>query len=132
MKLLCTLVLTLFTVNILSAQDLTNIKGTVLSANDESPLLGATVRLISLKDTTVVKGAYADRAGLFKVKDVPLGAYRLSITYVGYRKLESTTFVRSTTDNLGTFRLNIDTINNTAVQVEANAIRAEVRGDTVD
>lgn len=122
----------LISANLLSAQELTDVRGKVVDTDDDSPLVGATVRLISVKDTSIVKGAFADREGAFKVKDVPLGAYKISITYVGYRKQESTTFIRSNTSTLGTYRLKRDTVNNREVQVEGMAIRAEVRGDTID
>ncbi|MCX6140325.1 MAG: outer membrane beta-barrel protein [Candidatus Kapabacteria bacterium] len=132
MKFLAFLAIVIFSSNILSAQELTDVRGKVFGIDDDTPLVGATVRLISAKDTTIVKGAFADREGVFKIKDIPVGAYRLSITYVGYSKLESTTFVRSSRSDLGSYRLKRDTSNNREVQVEGVAIRAEVRGDTVD
>jgi hypothetical protein len=88
--------------------------------------------MVSIKDSTVAKGAYAERDGGFSIKDVPFGAYKLSISAIGFRKLESTVFVREGKADVGVFRLQVDTVRASAINVEATAIRMEVKGDTMD
>lgn len=114
-----------------TAQDVT-IRGKVVSADDTSPLPSATVRFTSMKDTSVVRGSYTERDGSFSIKNMPVGSWKLSISYVGYQKLESTQFVRESRSDLGTFRLRRDTVSGKAVEVEATAVRMEVKGDTMD
>ena len=94
-----------------------NIKGTVVQASDASPVLGAAIRFVSLKDSTVTRGGYSERDGKFTIKDVPLGAYKLSVSAIGFRKLESTVFVREGKPDVGTFRLQQDTVRAAAINV---------------
>ncbi|MBM4179243.1 MAG: TonB-dependent receptor [Ignavibacteria bacterium] len=109
-----------------------NVKGRALQSGDASPLPGATVRFVSVKDTTFIRRSYTERDGGFSIKDMPLGAYKLNISAVGFRKLESTVFVRDGKGDLGVFRLQQDTVRGAELNVEATAIRMEVKGDTMD
>ncbi|MEN9795371.1 MAG: hypothetical protein RLZZ150_348, partial [Bacteroidota bacterium] len=116
----------------LYAQDPITLRGSVFDAADDTPLVGATVRLTSAKDSSVVKGAFAERSGEFRIKDVVPGPYRMTITYVGYKKLEQTVFARESRANIGTFKLQRDTVKNREVNVEGMAVRVEVKGDTTE
>lgn len=131
MKHLVALHLLLFTMLPLSAQDVT-VRGKTVDAADASPLPGATIRMVFAKDSSIVRGSYTERDGSFKIKDLPAGAWKMTITYVGYRKLESMQFVREARPDLGTFRLQRDTVAGKGVEVEATAVRMEVKGDTMD
>ena len=131
MKLLVALHLTVNAVLTMTAQDVT-IRGKVLDAGDASPLPSATVRLVSVKDSSVVRGSYTERDGSFKINNVPVGAWKMTISYIGYRKMESTQFVRESRPDLGVFRLGRDTVSGKTVDVEATAVRMEVKGDTMD
>lgn len=131
MKNLVALHLLVLSIVSVSAQDVT-IRGKVLDAGDASPLQSATVRFVSTKDSTVTRGSYTERDGSFKIKDMPVGSWRMTITFVGYAKLESMQFIRESRSDLGTFRLNRDTVMNRAIEVQATAVRMEVKGDTMD
>ncbi|MEY3386662.1 MAG: hypothetical protein RIR53_1473 [Bacteroidota bacterium] len=131
MKSVLLLHLLLLTASAAVAQNVT-IRGKVVSADDASPLPSATVRLVSLKDTSIVRGSYTERDGSFSIKELPTGSWRMTISYVGYRRLESTQFVRESRSDLGTFRLQRDTVAGKSVEVEATAVRMEVKGDTMD
>ncbi|MEN9282492.1 MAG: hypothetical protein RL594_1427 [Bacteroidota bacterium] len=131
MKFLVALHLTVTAVLTMTAQDVT-IRGKVLDAGDASPLPSATVRLVSVKDSSVVRGSYTERDGSFKINNVPVGAWKMTISYIGYRKMESTQFVRESRPDLGVFRLGRDTVSGKTVDVEATAVRMEVKGDTMD
>ena len=109
-----------------------SIRGKVVSADDASPLPSATVRFVSIKDSTMVRGSYTERDGSFSVKDLTVGPWKMTISYVGYQKLESTQFLRDSRPDIGVFRLKKDTISGKAVEVEAMAVRMEVKGDTMD
>jgi iron complex outermembrane receptor protein len=82
-----------------AAQDAT-LKGLVTSQNN-TPLTGAT---IELNQTTL--GTTTDNTGAFELNRVPAGAYRLSITYVGFqtRYIDVSVSTNSTKD-LGTIQL---------------------------
>ncbi|WP_167598617.1 TonB-dependent receptor [Leeuwenhoekiella sp. ZYFB001] len=82
-----------------AAQDAT-LKGLVTSQNN-TPLTGAT---IELNQTTL--GTTTDNTGVFELNRVPAGAYRLSISYVGFqtRYIDVSVSTNSTKD-LGTIQL---------------------------
>ncbi|MEE3147398.1 MAG: TonB-dependent receptor [Bacteroidota bacterium] len=82
-----------------AAQDAT-LKGLVTSQNN-TPLTGAT---IELNQTTL--GTTTDNTGVFELNRVPAGAYRLSISYVGFqtRYVDVSVSTNSTKD-LGTIQL---------------------------
>ena len=82
-----------------AAQDAT-LKGLVTSQNN-TPLTGAT---IELNQTTL--GTTTDNTGAFELNRVPVGAYRLSISYVGFQTLYVDVSVSAnSTKDLGTIQL---------------------------
>jgi len=67
----------------LAAQPFTQtLRGTVQDAESKAPLEGATVQL--LLGDSVLKGAYSDAEGRFKITEVPAGRYDLRVAYLGY------------------------------------------------
>ena len=50
-------------------------------------LQGATVMLISSKDTSSIRSTLSDKNGEFMLKDIPFGFYKLRITFIGYKTL---------------------------------------------
>jgi hypothetical protein len=84
-----------------------------------------------MQDTTVVKGAFTDKNGAFTIADVQRGSWKATATYVGYRAKSSVVFVKEDGVRI-TLRLDADTVLSKDVVVEANAIRVEMKGDTVD
>lgn len=57
------------------------LRGTVMDLVLQKPLPGATVTITSLNRSTVT-----DEEGLFRFKDMPIGSYRLTITYSGFKE----------------------------------------------
>lgn len=62
------------------------IRGWVADQQSETPLIGATVQLITAPDQTPI-GATSDENGRFVLKNVPVGRQALRITYLGYEPL---------------------------------------------
>lgn len=82
--------------------------GTVIDALDESPIEFATVTLYSKRDSSIVTGSVTDKKGKFYITEIPLGAYEVKITFIGY-ELKNIGPLRlnpkeSTTADLGTIR----------------------------
>ena len=107
------------------------VRGIVVDATDDGPLSGATVKLVSSADSTKVLGAVSKR-GAFEITDVPAGPWKVVISYIGYRKHSATVFVRSQEVDLGTIKLSKDTVNTRTVDVEAEAVAVEIKGDTTE
>lgn len=119
---------------ILSSPLLANetVRGNVFGADVFAPLVGATVKLVSIKDTTVVRGAVTDKKGVFVVKEVEQGAYRVVASYVGYKPQVSTIFVRNKEIDLGMIKMQVDELLSKDVEVEGVATRVEIKGDTTE
>src|SRR4051812_48876547 len=63
------------------AQYKQQLRGTVMDMILQKPLPGATVTITSLNYTTVT-----DEEGMFRFKDMPIGSYRITITYSGFKE----------------------------------------------
>lgn len=67
------------------AQQAQTIRGTVVDAETQFPLIGANVS-VTLPDGTVI-GATTDVNGLYRIEAVPLGRQKVDFSYLGYRPL---------------------------------------------
>lgn len=65
------------------AQDQT-VKGIILDAQAEYPLIGATIQLVG---SDPVQGAIADVDGKFRIENVPVGRQTFAVTYIGYKSI---------------------------------------------
>lgn len=86
--------------------------GTVYE-KEKDPAEYAMVRLFTVMDSTVVKGAFTDEAGKFQIENIPSGTYRIVITLLNYKDFELIkTFNADESVDLGALRLERDeTIN---------------------
>ncbi|MEO9483637.1 MAG: TonB-dependent receptor [Ekhidna sp.] len=65
------------------AQDQT-VKGVILDAQAEYPLIGATIQLVG---SDPIQGAIADVNGSFRIENVPVGRQTFAVTYIGYKSI---------------------------------------------
>lgn len=65
------------------AQDQT-VKGIILDAQAEYPLIGATIQLVG---SDPIQGAIADVNGEFRIENVPVGRQTFAVTYIGYKSI---------------------------------------------
>jgi outer membrane receptor protein involved in Fe transport len=61
------------------------ISGTVMDGASGQPLEYSSVVIRGLKDTTKIFGSLVDEKGKFEITAIPLGGYRLTISFVGYK-----------------------------------------------
>ncbi|GJM35161.1 MAG: prevent-host-death protein [Saprospiraceae bacterium] len=74
----------LFLANFVQAQVLTQtIRGQIVDADTRQPLVGATVDILNTE-----MGATTNDGGHYRLETVPVGRYRLRISYLGYDVLE--------------------------------------------
>ncbi|MEP7219766.1 MAG: carboxypeptidase-like regulatory domain-containing protein, partial [Bacteroidota bacterium] len=59
--------------------------GKVTGLDNGEPILRASIRVVGTK-----LGAFSDQSGRFAVRNIPLGAYTIRVTYVGYAPEEIT------------------------------------------
>ena len=74
------LILTLLSFTVSFAQQLGTIRGTIKDAVSKEDLVGATVLVDGIN-----KGASADINGFFSLKGIPVGTYKLKVSFVGYK-----------------------------------------------
>lgn len=109
------------------------VSGIVVEAETKEPILQATVRLLSLPDSTYVAGAATLTKGTFTLPKVSAGKYVLSVSYIGFKtrnvpvQLSST----NTSKNVGTVALKADAILLKEAVVTAEAPQVTVAEDTL-
>ncbi len=70
-------------VTIIANNDNGTISGLVLNKEDKETLIGATIRI---KDQKL--GAYTNKSGFYTIKNIPPGKYILTVSSVGFEKIE--------------------------------------------
>lgn len=68
-----------------NAQSKFNVSGIVIDKNTNEEVVSATVRILSLPDSTMVAGAATTTNGSFNIKNVKKGKYALKVTFIGYQ-----------------------------------------------
>lgn len=116
------------------AQNRFDIKGSILDKTTKESLVGVTVQLLQLPDSSFVKGAAADMEGAFAFQSVKKAKYVLKISSVGYL----TIFVDINLQNKNTRNIDLGEIlmtddSNTLSElvVTANAAKVQVSGDSL-
>ncbi|HOW30644.1 MAG TPA: TonB-dependent receptor, partial [Bacteroidales bacterium] len=112
------------------AQDF-RITGVLLNADDQLPLVGATVKLTSARDTTQFKYTTSKQQGDFEFSKLNRGPYILEITYIGFDKLRKSVVANSATPKSEQYILKPSATTLKEVDVTSTTIRGEQKGDTV-
>lgn len=97
--------------------------------NDNSPLVGANVRILGPKEKLLV-GATTNGNGEFSLRFALKGTYTLRITYVGYKTYEQTIHT-PLKKPLGAIKLSSDGELLSSVVVEGKALDVQIKGDTL-
>jgi outer membrane receptor protein involved in Fe transport len=96
-----------------SAQNV--LTGSVLDKASRQPIEFASVVLLHLPDSAMVKGTATDKKGKFILKDIPPGSYAVRCTYVGYERSEISGLAL---DGSGRQSLSIELINASATAAD--------------
>ena len=84
------------------------IKGTIVDADDQSPLDYVNIALFKQGSKTMVTGVTTDDKGVFTIPAVANGKYYLRISYVGYSTVNHALEVNSNPVNVGIVKLTED------------------------
>lgn len=116
------------------AQSRFNVSGTLIDKETSEAIISGTIQLLSLPDSTFVKGVITGADGSFELKDIPKASYTFKISYVGY----VTKYVELDLNKQNNRRVNIgyitlasDAIMLQAAEVTANASKVEVSDDSL-
>ncbi|WP_420318543.1 outer membrane beta-barrel protein [Ekhidna sp.] len=107
-----------------------SVSGALVDASDKTPLIGATVLMVNVKDSTRSKFAIADGDGRFSVSNLERAFYRLRISNVGYISYTKLLRVTIPDQSLGTISLEPEITNLDEVVVEGEVIAVQQIGDT--
>lgn len=107
-KIILSFATLLFCANI-HAQDFGKLKGK-LTDNNNQPISYANILLTNVSDSTLTKGSASNENGNFYFNQVPVGNYKLSISYIGFQKkiIENIKVEKDLTANAGTINLEND------------------------
>ncbi|MDR1981947.1 MAG: outer membrane beta-barrel protein [Tannerellaceae bacterium] len=110
------------------------IKGVVVEEKGTIPVEQATVRLLSVKDSSFVKGVATSRDGSFALTNIRPGDYLLHISFIGFDPLFQPLQITGRTNpvNLGKLTLNDGSVMLGEVVAIGKAAEMVVRNDTTE
>ena len=108
------------------------VSGNVIDADDKSPVIQATVQLLSLPDSTMITGNVTDNNGRFSLRAKP-GNYAVKISFVGYIPvIKPVTISRNKPAvNIGQIELHSDAIMLEGAVIVAQAPEVTAVADTL-
>lgn len=109
-----------------------SVSGTVLDGSDNSPVVQATVQLLSLPDSTMAVGDVTNTNGYFKISARP-GKYVLKVSFVGYISYKKQLQLTASKPEVrvGKIALESDAIMLKEAVITAEAPQVTVSGDTL-
>jgi len=116
------------------AQKGVDITGTVIEEGTNEPIEQATVRLLSVKDSSMIGGVATSRNGSFMLKNIKNGSYLLHVSFVGFDPLYQPLRVTGKTNpvKLGKLALTDGAIQLGEAVVIGKAPEVTVRNDTME
>lgn len=132
--LMLLLLLILFPLSAFAQQSGVNVTGSVVEQGSDTPVEQATVRLLNVKDSAMVRGVVSARNGSFTLKNVKSGSYLLHVTFVGYDPLYQPLQITGKKNpvNVGKLELTDGAIELGEAVVIGKAPEVVVRNDTVE
>ena len=133
-KCLLMLLKILFSPMAFAQQSGVNVTGSVVEQGSDTPIEQATVRLLNVKDSAMVRGVVSARNGSFTLKNVKKGSYLLHITFIGYDPLYQPLQITGKKNpvNVGKLELSDGAIELGEAVVIGKAPEVTVRNDTVE
>lgn len=133
-KCLLMLLMILFSPMAFAQQSGVNVTGSVVEQGSDTLIEQATVRLLNVKDSAMVRGVVSARNGSFTLKNVKKGSYLLHITFIGYDPLYQPLQITGKKNpvNVGKLELSDGAIELGEAVVIGKAPEVTVRNDTVE
>ena len=109
-----------------------SLKGKVADKTDNSPIVGATVQLVSQRDSSQSKLVVTDKSGNFVFNGLNASGYKLYISYSGYEKVEQRVNLQASNTTPLSFTIAKVATDLGDVTVVAKAAPARQKGDTTE
>ena len=105
-----------------------------MEQGSNTPIEQATIRLLNVKDSAMVRGVVSAKNGAFSLKNVKKGNYLLHVSFVGYDPLYQPLQISGKKNpvNLGALELSDGAIELGEALVIGKAPEVSVRNDTVE
>jgi Outer membrane protein beta-barrel family/CarboxypepD_reg-like domain len=116
---------------IAKSQDI-SLKGKVADKGDKSPIVGATIKLVSARDSSQTKMVVTDKNGNFVFNNLNASGYKLYISFTGYEKVEQRVNLQASNIMPLTFGIAKVATELRDVTVVAKAATARQKGDTTE
>lgn len=128
------LIIALYALPALAQQSSVSVTGTVVEEASKTPIEQATIRLLSMSDSTFIGGVASSRNGRFTLTNIKPGNYLLNISFIGYEPLYHSLRITGNTNpvNLGKLELNDGAIRLDEAVVVGKAAEVVVRNDTIE
>lgn len=109
------------------------ISGLVADKSNQ-PIERATIVLLSLPDSVMVKGVVTDQKGFFSLNQIKDGKYVLRSSYIGFKSNAKQVLISSPKRvfSLGTIKLDDDNVMLNGITVVGNAAEMVIKNDTVE
>ncbi|GAB4040782.1 outer membrane beta-barrel protein [Spirosoma gilvum] len=110
------------------------IRGMVLDSASGKPLRQASVSLLTARDSSYITATITDGDGMFQLRNIAKGPYRILITFLGYRNLSQTVTLSPEKPvlNLGLLRMVEQSNQLQEVVVRQESAPVAVKGDTLE
>lgn len=110
------------------------VRGTIIEESNKQPIEQATIRLLNVKDSSLINGVVSGRNGTFSLKNVKNGTYLLSVTFIGLDPIYQPLQITGKTNpvNVGKLEMTDGGIMLQEAVVTAKAVEVTVRNDTVE
>lgn len=110
------------------------VKGTIVEEGTNIPVEQATVRLLNVKDSTLINGVASEKNGNFSLKNVPTGNYLLHVSFIGFDPLYQPLQITGGTNpvNVGKLELSDGAVLLSDAVVVGKAPEVIVRNDTIE
>ena len=109
------------------------VTGKVQEKETQLPIEQASVRLLNVKDSSMVRGVASNTDGSFALKNVRKGNYILNVTYIGFDPLYKNISVAGTAPvRLGTLEMTDGSVRLQVAVITGKAPEVVVRNDTTE
>jgi uncharacterized membrane protein YgcG len=133
MRLRKVLAVLIFSLACISAksQDI-RLKGKLTDKNDNSPIVGATIKLTSQRDSTRIRQVTTDQSGNFEIGNLNASVYVLRISYSGYEIIEQRINIQASNATPLSFTIAKVTTDLGEVAIVSKAAPVKQKSDTTE
>ncbi len=103
-----TILLQISLISLVNAQSY-SITGNIIDAQNNTPLIGATVAVSNITDSIVRQVTFSEDKGVFVLNDLRKQSYKLKVLFVGYKRIEKIVVIKNALENIGRIEMQPET-----------------------